>query len=683
MSMDSDLSYQKLANLTCSIHNKRIQLFCTADSCEKTFICADCLVIDKAHVAIHLDGFCSTEDYRNKVVTNLFQRFTEALSKVTNLQGEINNSVEELATSLQKEVSMVQDRTVGMIVDFFDSLKVKMSGLARQKYHNFEKSLEELRAELEKTRENSIEFLENLRQVLSENSSNNQIAEQIRFFNDKRHFDRSLLGRVENITNFINENAKINQTRNSAQHIFKINGVAFEALSNEIATKTKEFLDNAMEDNNLIKDIIAKPPFSINRLSLSYLTIPEISKFNDVQHLERLNAFDMTSHPSVRILATLLVENKYIFLGSSDQKYRGYFINSAKMSKNLKSMIKGESPFTCIIETEQGFHSGYVTALESVKVAPGIFIIVSGDATGACKVMEYELNNDRLIRQKHIITLQPMEFKVIQISYLPNIDYISVGDAKSTIGFWDIEDWKLKDVVRTEEETNMVNYAFASNFSYLCLITDEGDLTIWKIKYTQRKEGGQNKLHTLFDTQNVEIASIQKHISLIFSQDKINRKTFNIFTTNYRGDHMLFISDGFCIKVVSAHDGWTVSQVDGAHYKGISSMFFIVNTSTEGQIYSNLNMIDNGLLSGPNTSSQDVGEFFGNLLDCYKLVTLSSKEHIRLWKFKDFEAKLLDQDIHPGGGVGRLIFNFQNNKGDNFLITSGNTSNKIIIYALS
>jgi hypothetical protein len=150
--MEKMIDFQRLSYLSCAVHSKRIQFFCTAEKCEKILICGECLIEEKEHVRHHLDGFCSVEDYKNKIITNLFKKFDEALLKVENKRDIILNDIEEVSSYFDYEVNKLETQTISLITNYFQSLKQKLKSLVENKYSNFTKTLKDLHLELELTR---------------------------------------------------------------------------------------------------------------------------------------------------------------------------------------------------------------------------------------------------------------------------------------------------------------------------------------------------------------------------------------------------------------------------------------------------------------------------------------------------------------------------------------------------
>ena len=146
--MQDSIDFQRLSILSCAQHSKRIQFFCTAEKCEKILICGECLIADKDHVKQHLDGFCSVEDYKNKIITSLFNKFGEAVLKVENKRDSIQNDIQEVNSYFSEEINKAEKETIKLVQKYFSNLKIKMSNEVNKKYQNFLDSLDDLYHEL-------------------------------------------------------------------------------------------------------------------------------------------------------------------------------------------------------------------------------------------------------------------------------------------------------------------------------------------------------------------------------------------------------------------------------------------------------------------------------------------------------------------------------------------------------
>ena len=208
--MSEEINFQKLSCLTCKTHKKRVQFIFTVEKCEKSLTCGDCLVLDKYHVNDHLDGFCSTDDYKGKIIFGIFQKFEESYVKLTNQEDLIKNNVQDIIEDFNQKVNKMQARIFTILNEHFSLLKLKIKSLVEMKFENYLKSLNDLPVEIKITRKNSDEFLDNLKKCLSQESMFiPDIEAQIRLFNNKKYYDGALIGRIDTLLNYLGEQANV------------------------------------------------------------------------------------------------------------------------------------------------------------------------------------------------------------------------------------------------------------------------------------------------------------------------------------------------------------------------------------------------------------------------------------------------------------------------------------------
>lgn len=686
--MSQDINIQKLSYLTCQTHKKRVQFICTVEKCQKSLICGDCLVLDKFHVGEHLDGFCSTDDYKTKIIFGIFQKFEESATKLANQETIIRNNVVEIAENFGQQVNALQAKVFALLADHFKSLKDRIRGLVEQKFENYLKSMRELSEEIRATRENSHEFLEGLKGYLNqENMSMPDIENQIRLFNNKKYFDRALIGRIDTLLNYLAEQAKITPNLEVTKTVFKLDDARFQAIGQELVGVVKGALKKGLESHELIDDLQAKPVYQISRIRDDFLSLNDNSEFQRVAKLNRVNLFEMSPHSSIKLNCMLVVDEKFLVTCFNERQYKVWWINPAKFNSGLRNAIKLENPFVLISESDPEWHRNFVTAAEYLHLNDNHYRIVTGDKDGCLQVTEYEFLNDKVTSRSPIKNFRAAEHKVTELKYLPNCELLAVGDSRFVVSFYNAKNWSLKTLVEAPEPSKMIACAFVNLSTYLCGMSDRGTLFSWRMEYADSAVTAQTRNNTMFEGNALELRRCSNHLKLVFEKGPYNSKLFNLFSTNHKGDNLVFASDGASFRVISMYNGETVAVIDGAHYKGISSLFFVVNTSTESQIYRLLNIIENDYLHKTPAEIQESHDqlqtHYRDLLNCYKMITVSNKEFIRLWAIQGLEPRLLDQDQHPGGAAGKFLFKYQNRKGENFLMTSGRNSNKIIIYQIN
>jgi hypothetical protein len=167
--------------------------------------------------------------------------------------------------------------------------------------------------EVNNPRNNSKKFLDKLRGFLKNSElSNDKLVEQLGFFNNKKYFDRSLLGRVENVLNFINDNTGHMSYSDLTKRHFKISDQSFDTISNKITDSIKDMVQKMLLENDLVSEIVSKPSLKINRLAYDNLTINDNERFKKFKKFQKISTFDMTKHSSIKINSILLIGKQVI-----------------------------------------------------------------------------------------------------------------------------------------------------------------------------------------------------------------------------------------------------------------------------------------------------------------------------------------------------------------------------------
>ena len=150
--------------------------------------------------------------------------------------------------------------------------------------------------------------MDKLKEFLSKAEvSNDKLAEQLGFFNNKKYFDRSLLGRVENVINFINDNTTHMSYSELTKRHFKISSESFDVISSKITDGVSTLVQELLVKNELVSEIMSKPSLAINRLAHHNLTINDNQLFKAFKRFEKVGAFNMTKHSTIKINSILLI----------------------------------------------------------------------------------------------------------------------------------------------------------------------------------------------------------------------------------------------------------------------------------------------------------------------------------------------------------------------------------------
>ena len=183
-----------------------------------------------------------------------------------------------------------------------------------------------------------------------------------------------------------------------------------------------------------------------------------------------------------------------------------------------------------------------------------------------------------------------------------------------------------------------------------------------------------------------------------FFEERLTRySTTKLFSSNYKNDFLLFVSINSDIKIMNVRDGDYIGDIDGAHFKGTTNYGLMVNSSLSSRLKETFINIERAIKNAQASNREkgggddedeeeidvDLLELFVEQLNEYMLVTCSSKDKVKIWKFEEGISTHLAQDNCLGGTLDNLIFILKTRTKDVVIATTGNCSNKIELFSLT
>lgn len=264
--------------------------------------------------------------------------------------------------------------------------------------------------------------------------------------------------------------------------------------------------------------------------------------------------------------------------------------------------------------------------------------------------------------------------QISQIQKYHNDDIVLTGAHDGSIIFWDVErEQKLMHLTEHDEAIQAIQ--FMDDFSFMCSST-RNDLIVWQISCDER-DGGKGERRDPSDTRYVLRAKVFHSIDI---EEKGSFMSSKIFGTNLRYDYLLFVSVGSDIKIMNILKGKYIGDIDGAHFKGTTNFGLILNAGGNSRIKGTLARINQVLTAG---NQKDLLNLFVDQLNDYLIVSTSSKDKLRAWKFDDAFSSPISQINALGGCLDSQIFIFSTRSGETALVLCGSCSNKIEVFTLS
>lgn len=314
-------------------------------------------------------------------------------------------------------------------------------------------------------------------------------------------------------------------------------------------------------------------------------------------------------------------------------------------------------------------------------------IVVSGDAGGEMIVSEAFFSAiGKFEKIEPIFKRRSQNGQISKIERYTHEDIILTACHDGSMVFWDIEK-QQKILELSEHDQPIFSFQFMDDFNYLSSAT-RYDLLIWNLSFQERAGTGKQKddpSKRLEDDEedNYEARFIitAKIVNTLDFDEKGSLFSYaKVFGTNLRSDYLLFVAVGSDIKLLNILKGKYIGDIDGAHFKGTNNFGLMVNSGPTSRIKSTLSRINQVVNSG---DQMDMLKLFVEQLNDYVLLTASSKDKLRIWKFDDAYSSPVSQAGCLGGFLDSQIFLINNRQGEVCVLTCGNCSNKIELFTLN
>lgn len=460
-------------------------------------------------------------------------------------------------------------------------------------------------------------------------------------------------------------------------------------------------------------EVIKKSSKAVKELKIESHSVFETAEFEKLKKakLELVGAFQTAKHSSHHILSAAMLSNSFLVTGHSDSTFKIWnispsyfqtpFANSGIKVAAAKDLVEenfsdkkknsGTKAFELVFVSDTSiFHKHYVTALCCIdRASDKRKILLSGDAGGELSLCEISYNaiTAKLERVEPMFKRRAHTGQITKIEKFSSDDIIVTASFDGTMIFWDIErDQKLMQLAEHEDPITSIH--FMDDYNYLCSATKR-DLIIWSVTVEEKgttktedkqKEGSDDEEQKGIQEEQRYSLKAKITSSVDFEDKGGNFTTCKLYGTNLKNDYLLFVSVGSDIKMLNVLKGKYIGDIDGAHFKGTTNFGIVLNSGSNSRLKGTLNRIGQALAGG---NQKEVLQMFVEQLNDYMLISCSSKDKLRVWKFDDGHSIPSTQISCLGGLLDSQIFVTHNRNGEICLLAAGNCSNKIEVFTLN
>lgn len=718
--------------------DKKIQQLFTATNNPLFFISSTAPPKDLEKMASAPQSFVNADEFKHVYLKNI-QNEMEILQEVINGQmRHIDNRINHDMISLDSDMFKIET----VLVDFVKNLTAKYKEALKTKYMSAQNinliPLQKLKGKVDEMNTVGDEMIKKLSDLLTQTTE---------FTEETKTEISDMLVKCQDY----NEN--IFQIKKVSSNILYNDQVGEYVLQQdpliENLTLTRNGMQDVFEQNfsnvNFLKEMILQPKKKISDLvemslvSNSYGVCDFASVCNG--SLKSIGSWELANHNNHKVMSHCDVNGMFYATGHSDSTLKiweyntDYFntssgsskYNSGKSIKNndFKDPKKNYKPFKLAYTSPENSFKNYVTALTSYTNSQiSKTVLVAGDGEG--NIFAAKLNYDEHYGKFiGLETFFKKEFAhddaIIRLERYKDTDVVLSASVDATFAFWNvINGEKLEHI--TDHESNIQCFQFLSNYEYLCTMSKE-ELFTWKVDYVEVEDSeppakSKPDLKKNNPTKSESEISVKSNQSTARNQSKPMKLTVTLiheefledfgvkyprvkcYSTNFQNDYLLFHTCGSGINIINVLTGNYISEMEGVHFKGVSSFTTIANESVNSTLRDVQTEIGTKVSEGEGdkmrlkTLPADADEdeepekedalmpYFTEQLNNYVLITSSTKEKLKAWKFTDNKHEMISQIPVLGGSTDNYLTMMRNKQGQNVIVSSGNSSNKVELFVM-
>ena len=174
--MDSDIA-EKMKNILCPVHNKKIQFLNLESAATQFFICADCLTKNKRYCLDRMEYFVTIEDFKNNYLKKMKKELDHIAESIGGNVSHIDNHVKNGEVTIEQDFDKISKTLVEHIKLRVRECKNGVLSKFRESNKNNLKKLEELKAKITDMLDDGNGVISKLNKTLNRQIENNTVLQ--------------------------------------------------------------------------------------------------------------------------------------------------------------------------------------------------------------------------------------------------------------------------------------------------------------------------------------------------------------------------------------------------------------------------------------------------------------------------------------------------------------------------
>ena len=251
----------RLSNVLCPLHHKKIQFMCMADNSQQFFVCPDCMTKEKKFVVENIDYLVSIEDFKQNFLKKMQGEMGIMSDTVDRHLAHMNNHLKDSSLNIEEDFQKLEKVINGYVSIMLRSYKNKLVAKFNEANKENKRALESLKKQIQQMTEDFEGNMNQLQNVLTNKIENAPAIQSIMkdFLVQRRDYSQAL------------ERMNLLSTSFTFQDLiseYKLSNSEFHNLTKKLKDRINFIFYNQLGTDEFKNEVIVKPLRKIQEVDL-------------------------------------------------------------------------------------------------------------------------------------------------------------------------------------------------------------------------------------------------------------------------------------------------------------------------------------------------------------------------------------------------------------------------------
>lgn len=176
--MDTEVA-EKMKNILCPVHNKKIQFLNLESSATQFFICSDCLTKNKRYCLDRMEYFVTIEDFKNVYLRKMRKDLDVVRESIGSNVSHIENHIQNGEISIEQDFDRLGKTLIDHIKTKVREIKNTIMSRFRDNNRNNLRTLDQLKLQITDMLDEGNGVMVRLNQTLNRQIENNGVLQSL------------------------------------------------------------------------------------------------------------------------------------------------------------------------------------------------------------------------------------------------------------------------------------------------------------------------------------------------------------------------------------------------------------------------------------------------------------------------------------------------------------------------